>query len=60
MIYLYTIGFILFVMLTWVVVEAAAHRFAKHHPEFGAARRLGKGGCCGKCHGDTCENDGNH
>jgi hypothetical protein len=59
MIYLYTVGLLLFVMVAWVVVQAAANRFAHHHPEFGAARRMGEG-CCGKCTGDTCEKDRNH
>ena len=59
MIYLYTVGFLLFVMLAWVVVQAAANRFAHNHPEFGAARKMGEG-CCGKCAGDTCENDKHH
>lgn len=59
MTYLYTIGFLLFVMLAFVVVQAAANRFAQRHPEFGSARRMGEG-CCGKCAGDTCERSGHH
>ncbi|OIQ97046.1 hypothetical protein GALL_209890 [mine drainage metagenome] len=59
MIYLYTIGLLLFVMLAFVLVQSAANWFAHRHPEFGAARRMGEG-CCGKCSGDTCENNKNH
>ncbi len=57
MIYLYTIGLVLFVMVAFVSVQSAANWFARRHPEFGAPRRMGEG-CCGKCTGDTCENEG--
>ena len=60
MIYLYTIGTMLLVMLLLVGMQHAANWFAHKHPEFGPARKLGKGGCCGKCEGDTCENDKHH
>ncbi len=59
MIYLYTIGVVLAVMLAFVLVQAVANWFAARHPEFGPARRMGEG-CCGKCTGDTCENSGRH
>ena len=59
MIYLYTIGLLLFVMVAFVLVQSVANWFAHRHPEFGAARRMGEG-CCGKCSGDTCENNKNH
>ncbi len=38
----------------WLLVQAAARRFAARHPEFGPARE--EGGGCGGCadHG-TCE-----
>jgi Spy/CpxP family protein refolding chaperone len=38
----------------WLLVQAAARRFAARHPEFGPARE--EGGGCGSCadHG-TCE-----
>ncbi len=59
MIYVYTIGLLLFVMVAFVLVQFAANWFARRHPEFGAPRRMGEG-CCGKCTGDTCENEGRH
>ncbi|HET7832982.1 MAG TPA: chemotaxis protein [Gallionella sp.] len=58
MIYVYTVGFVLFMMVAWVVVQAVANRFAHHHPEFGPAREMGVGGCCGKCSEGTCDKDG--
>jgi hypothetical protein len=60
MIYLYTIGLLVFVMVAFVMVQAIANWFARRHPEFGAARRMGIGGCCGKCANNTCEKDGGH
>ncbi len=57
MIYLYTIGLVLFVMVAFVLVQSAANWFARRHPEFGAPRRMGEG-CCGRCGPDACENDG--
>jgi hypothetical protein len=50
---------LLFVMVAFVSVQSAANWFARRHPEFGAPRRMGEG-CCGKCTGDTCENEGRH
>ena len=51
MIYLYTIGALLALLLVFVTVERIAHRFAHRHPEFGPPRKLG----CGGCGGDHCE-----
>ena len=56
MIYLYTIGLLLFIIIAWQVVQSVASRFAQHHPEFGPARRMGLG-CCGKCENNTCEKE---
>ncbi len=35
-------------IIGWVLVQQAARRFAKAHPEFGAAREEG-GGCGSSC-----------
>ncbi len=59
MIYLYTIGLLLSVMVAFVLVQSAANWFARRHPEFGPARRMGEG-CCGKCGDGACENEGRH
>jgi hypothetical protein len=60
MIYLYTIGAMLLIMLLFVGMQHAANWFAHKHPEFGPARKLGAGGCCGKCNDGACEKDGHH
>jgi hypothetical protein len=46
-------------MVAFVSVQSIANWFARRHPEFGPARKMGEG-CCGKCAGDTCENDKHH
>lgn len=38
----------------WLLVQAAARRFAARHPEFGPAREEG-GGCGGCADRGTCE-----
>ncbi len=56
MIYLETIGLLLGMMLMFVIVEKIAHRFAHKHPEFGAPRKLGCGGCGGgHCEKGSCD-----
>lgn len=57
MIYVATIVLLVFMMVFWIAVQAAARRFARNHPEFGPAREMGHGcgacvggGCAGECH----------
>jgi len=38
----------------WLLVQAAARRFAARHPEFGPAREDGAGGCGGCADRGTC------
>lgn len=54
MTYILTIAIVLSVMAAWLAVQAAANHFARRHPEFGPARKMGVG-CCGKCDDNTCE-----
>ncbi len=44
--YLLTAGFILLLMLGWIVVQQFGKAFARRHPEFGPPR---EGGGCGSC-----------
>jgi hypothetical protein len=55
MTYLITIGLVLALLLGFIIVERLAQRFAQRHPEFGAPRKLGCGGCGDHCAGH-CEN----
>jgi hypothetical protein len=49
MIYLKTVLIVLALLAGWLTVRAIARRFAARHPEFGALREDGAGGCgCGK------------
>ena len=45
MIYLKTVLIVLALLAGWLVVRAAARRYAAHHPELGALREEGEG--CG-------------
>ena len=51
MIYLVTISLLLAMLLGWLAVERLAQHFARRHPEFGPARKLGCGGCGKHCEG---------
>jgi len=58
--YLATIGLILGMMLIYIVVQRAYHRFAHQHPELGPFRKPDGHGCgsCsgdGGCGGESCE-----
>ena len=55
--YLATVLIVLSLLAGWLLVRAAARRFARHHPEFGALREDGEGCGCGnhKCGEDKCK-----
>jgi hypothetical protein len=57
MIYLRTVLILLALLAGWVLVRAAARRFAASHPEFGAVREEGEGCGCGnhKCGEAECK-----
>lgn len=59
MIYLQTILIMFGLLAGWLLVRAAAHRFAAHHPEFGPLREEGEGCGCGnkRCGEDKCKRD---
>lgn len=56
MIYAVTIGLVFMLLMVWIVVQSAAQRFARKHPEFGPARKMGVG-CCGKCDDHACDRE---
>jgi hypothetical protein len=45
--YLATVLIILVMLAGWLLVRAAARRYAARHPEFGALREEGEGCGCG-------------
>ncbi|ADE12705.1 hypothetical protein [Sideroxydans lithotrophicus] len=57
MIYVRTILILLALLAGWLLVRAAARRFAAGHPEFGAVREEGEGCGCGnhKCGEAECK-----
>jgi len=59
MIYLTTILIVLSLLAGWLVVRAAARRFAERHPEFGPPPE--EGGSCGcgshQCGTEYCKNE---
>jgi hypothetical protein len=57
MIYLKTVLIVFALFAGWLVVRAAARRFAARHPEFGPLREEGKGCGCGshKCGESQCK-----
>lgn len=59
MIYLKTVLILFSLLAGWLLVRALAHRFAVHHPEFGAVREEGEGCGCGnhKCGKAKCERE---
>jgi hypothetical protein len=59
MIYLQTILIMFGLLGGWLLVRSFAHRFAEHHPEFGAVREEGEGCGCGnhKCGENKCKRD---
>ncbi|MDP1635158.1 MAG: chemotaxis protein [Gallionellaceae bacterium] len=59
MTYLQTVLILLGLLAGWLLVRAAARRFAERHPEFGAAHEEGEGCGCGnhKCGTDQCKRE---
>lgn len=59
MIYLKTILIVLVMLAGWLVVRAAARRYAARHPEFGVLREEGEGCGCGnhKCGTAACKRE---
>lgn len=60
MTYLKTVLILLGLLAGWLLVRAAARRFAARHPEFGEWREEGEGCGCGnhKCGTDQCKREG--
>lgn len=57
--YLKTILIVFALLGCWLLVRAAARRFAARYPEFGAVREEGEGCGCGnhKCGEDQCKRE---
>ena len=57
--YLVTVLIMLSLLAGWLLVRAAARRFAARHPEFGALREDGEGCGCGshKCGEAQCKRE---
>jgi hypothetical protein len=49
MIYLTTILLILALLAGWLLVQTAARRFTRRHPEFAMEQEEGCGGCSHNC-----------
>ena len=49
MIYLTSILLIFALLAGWLLVQAAARRFARRHPEFDVEHEEGCGGCMNSC-----------
>ena len=59
--YLLATGLILVLLVSWILVQQGARKFAARHPEFGPAKEEGSG--CGAgcgCTGGNCSRRNEH